>query len=141
MDLDGPNVHKKTKQHSSKGENILQKLNPTEIANQFVTNFYTALISNPNQLISSGILKEHTELKLDQQSYKGQNLLNILTQIRTTISQYKQCKQITFIEKGSRTMNILVQFPKDKSEKMYIQEFTIVFNKIWWVQSSIFMII
>ena len=140
MELDDPIVNKKLKQ-SNFGDNILQKIDPTTTVADFVDDFYKSLISDPQSIIESGVITGYTQLKYEDIVYQGQTLLEILNHIRTAISQYKQYEQLRFIEKGSRTINIIVQFPRDLSEKIYIQEFTIVFNKIWYIQSSIFMII
>ena len=120
-------------EHNPKtGYNINNKINPNQLAFDFVNYYYEQLKINPQQLINDNILRPYTTFKYNSIKYNKDNLVLLLS----TLSQctYNILK-IESIESGSRRIdiNVIGQI----NESIFTQSFIICFKDIWFVKNSI----
>lgn len=121
------------------GKNINQIIDISKVVIEFITYFYTNLLGNPNVLITSGALRDFTTLKFKGVKYTGTELLQALNYIKTLIAPIGGYHSYEFIDCGSRRIDIIVNFKKDTN--IFVQHFTLCFNKKWYIKNSMFIII
>ena len=133
------------KQDSHIGNNINQKVNPSEIATNFVNFYYSSLDININNLIDANgkfIYKNNSEYCIQGLVFKGPN--DIFNKIRELNQRgcVHNINSIDVVTSGSRRLNIVVTGKIQLDGFLYT--FTEYFhlasgknNGEWWIQSDI----
>lgn len=124
-----------TSKKSGKNQ-ILDKIDIDATAQQFV-NYYYGNIHNPQALISSGTLREHSRFKFNKTKYDNETLLS-------HIQFLSQCEysplDMESIDSGTRRIDINVigriKLPNNKV-KVMSQYFGLCHDKTsWYIKSS-----
>lgn len=127
------------------GDQINQRVDIQEIGTQFLNFFFTNSTQNLENLISSGIIKEHTRIKYQNKEFKGQELVSLLVQLNSNLNF--NIEETIIMDSGGRRADIMVVGKaqnKIQQSKFYrfTQYFTIANNKEnWFVHNSLLSIL
>ena len=127
------------------GDQINQRVDIQEIGTQFLNFFFTNSTQNLENLISSGIIKEHTRIKYQNKEFKGQDLISLLVQLNSNLNF--NIEETIIMDSGGRRADIMVVGKaqnKIQQTKFYrfTQYFTIANNKgNWFVHNSLLSIL
>lgn len=127
------------------GDQINQRIDIQQIGTNFLNFFFTNSTQNIQNLISSGIIKEHTRIKYQNKEFKGDELVALLVQLNSTINFI--IEENTIMDSGGRRADIMVvgkAQSKIEHNKYYrfTQYFTIANNKEnWFVHNSLLSIL
>ena len=114
------------------GDQVCQRVDITQVGTEFVQYFYEKWMTNPNELLQSGIFKDHTRLKTKGVVYQKADLIQMLiTSQQAGISFTINDLQI--MDSGGRRADILVigkiKETTQSEEMNFSQYFTIAKNK------------
>ena len=124
------------------GDQINQRIDIQQIGTQFINFFFTNSIHN---IISSGIIKEHTRIKYQNKEFKGNELVTLLDQLNSNLNF--SIEENTIMDSGGRRIDIMIVGKaqnKIEHTKYYrfTQYFTIANNKEkWFVHNSLLSIL
>ena len=127
------------------GDQINQRVDIQQIGSQFVNFFFTNSTQNLENLISSGVIKNHTRIKYQNKEFKGEELISLLIQLNSNL-MFNIEETIT-MDSGGRRADIMVigkAQHKTQTDKMYrfTQYFTIANNREnWFLHNSLLSIL
>ena len=127
------------------GDQINQRVDIQQIGNQFINFFFTNSTQNLENLISSGVIKEHTRIKYQNKEYKGHELISLLIQLNSNLNF--KIEEIIIMDSGGRRADIMVigkGQSKIQHDKLFrfTQYFTIANNKEnWFLHNSLLSIL
>lgn len=120
--------------------NINQKIDISNIVNQFIKTFYSMWITDTKKLAQSGLIKSFSSIKYENNKYSGPEffkVLNILKGPKININ----VSSFNFIDSGSRRIDICVIGQMTNSlniTKNFTQTFLISHLKdSWFIKNSI----
>lgn len=132
-------------QTSTIGDQINQKIDIQQVGNDFVNYFYNNLKNNLQELVNSGLLRNHTRIKYNNIEYKGSELINLLVQFNQEINFV--IEENIIMDSGGRRADILtsgkIQSLKTQEIYNFSQYFTIANNKDgnWFLHNSLLSIL
>ena len=125
---------------SKSGDNIIQKIDWKDIANQFVTFYYLKQTTAPNELFTLGTINEYTRF-----NFNGK-ILTYMEIYPEILALYEgppvgfTINNVQSLESGSRRIDILVigTISKGHLSKQFSQSFILTYHKnTWKIQNSI----
>ena len=132
-------------QTSTNGDQINQKVDIQQVGINFINYFYNNLKNDLQQLLNSGILRNHTRVKYNKKEYKGNELLQLLFQFSQDINFI--IEENIIMDSGGRRADILVsgKMQSNKTQEIFSfsQYFTIANNKDgnWFLHNSLLSIL
>lgn len=126
------------------GNQVNQLIDVSNVGKEFVNFYYTNLSTNINQLLSSGIIKNHTRILYNNFKYKGDELTQLFLHMHNQL--IFNLEDIIVMDSGGRRADVLVQgtiFEKTKSQNLrFSQYFTIANNNNnWFLHNSLLSIL
>lgn len=126
------------------GNQVNQLIDVSNVGKEFVNFYYSNLSTNINQLLSSGIIKNHTRILYNNFKYKGDELTQLFLHMHNQLIFYLE--DIIVMDSGGRRADVLVQgtiFEKTKSQNLrFSQYFTIANNNNnWFLHNSLLSIL
>lgn len=126
------------------GNQVNQLIDVSNVGKEFVNFYYTNLSTNINQLLSSGIIKNHTRILYNNFKYKGDELTQFFLHMNNQL--IFNLEDIIVMDSGGRRADVLVQgtiFEKTKSQNLrFSQYFTIANNNNnWFLHNSLLSIL
>ena len=126
------------------GNQVNQLIDVSNVGREFVNFYYSNLSTNINQLLSSGIIKNHTRILYNNFKYKGDELTQLFLHMHNQL--IFNLEDIIVIDSGGRRADVLVQgtiFEKTKSQNLrFSQYFTIANNNNnWFLHNSLLSIL
>jgi hypothetical protein len=140
MNIDIQPVYTNTSFYKEKnikiGDNINNKINTKDVANEFVKYFYNELKSDYKKLIKNNILREYTKIGFNENIYTSDNIIPVFDNISK--ENYNILK-IESIDSGSRAININVVGMKNL--QVFSHSFLICHDKLssWYLKNIIFI--
>jgi len=119
-----------------------------QVANQFITYFYSTWMSNPDEFIKEQIIKAYTKIKYNNITYEGNDFIIFLKSVALNGLEFTDCKW-EIIDSGSRQIYILVtgQISNTQGIGKFSQSFMLSFagqsngnQKSWALANSIFIL-
>jgi len=132
-------------QTSTIGDQINQKVDIQQVGTDFVNYFYNNLKTNLQELVNSGLLRNHTRIKYMNKEYKGNELIQLLLQLSQEINFI--IEENIIMDSGGRRADILtsgkIQSLKTQEMFSFSQYFTIANNKDgkWFLHNSLLSIL
>tara|TARA_B100000768_G_scaffold180254_1_gene199719 strand:- start:282 stop:716 length:435 start_codon:yes stop_codon:yes gene_type:complete len=131
----------KKQKKKNNGDNIIQKINIKKTVTEFVNFYYSNLNTNPNQLVSSNVLREYSSIKYDGIKYSGKEYFELVCNFFKNNIKMKPTK-VDFIDSGSRRIDISLLGTATNNNKQFTQTFLLSHNnKGWFVKNSILIIV
>lgn len=126
------------------GNQVNQLIDVSNVGREFVNFYYSNLSTNINQLLSSGIIKNHTRILYNNFKYKGDELTQLFLHMHNQL--IFNLEDIIVMDSGGRRADVLVQgtiFEKTKSQNLrFSQYFTIANNNNnWFLHNSLLSIL
>lgn len=126
------------------GNQVNQLIDVSNVGREFVNFYYSNLSANINQLLSSGIIKNHTRILYNNFKYKGDELTQLFLHMHNQL--IFNLEDIIVMDSGGRRADVLVQgtiFEKTKSQNLrFSQYFTIANNNNnWFLHNSLLSIL
>ena len=135
--------YSKKQKKKNNGDNIIQKIDIQKTVTEFINFYYLNSNTNPNQLVSSNVLREYSSIKYNSQKYSGRDYFEIINTFFKNGIKMNPTK-VEFIDSGSRRIDIsLIGVAIDSSqEKHFTQTFLLSHDtEGWFIKNSILIIV
>lgn len=133
---------RKRMKRKNNGDNINQKIDLEKLSKEFISFYYKSINTNPQELVNSKIIREYSDLKFDNNKYRGENFFNIIIKLFKSGIKFNPTK-LEFLESGSRRVEIVILgIATDGTiNKNFCQTFVISNNDTWFLKNSMLILI